>query len=60
VKVVCAWCGGEIGEKDGEGVDGISHTMCPRGFERLVSKAEAEDSGSGGDGTPAGGAGDEK
>ena len=28
LKVVCAWCGKDIGEKDGQGQEGISHGMC--------------------------------
>lgn len=28
LKVICAWCGKELGEKDGEGVEGISHGIC--------------------------------
>ena len=28
LKIVCAWCGADMGEKDGEGVEGISHGMC--------------------------------
>ncbi len=28
INIVCAWCGKELGEKDGEGVDGVSHSIC--------------------------------
>ena len=49
MKIVCAWCGGEIGEKDGKGVDGTSHTMCQRCFDELALRAEVNGFGSGGD-----------
>lgn len=49
MKIVCAWCGGEIGEKDGKGVDGTSHTMCQRCFDSLVLRAEINEFGSGED-----------
>lgn len=29
LKIVCAWCGKDMGSKDGEGVTGISHAICP-------------------------------
>ena len=29
IKVVCAWCYSYMGEKDGRGVEGISHSLCP-------------------------------
>lgn len=28
IQVVCAWCGADMGEKDGEGQEGISHGIC--------------------------------
>lgn len=28
LKIVCAWCGKDMGEKDGEGVEGVSHGIC--------------------------------
>lgn len=28
LRVVCAWCGKHIGDKDGEGKTGISHGIC--------------------------------
>ena len=28
VKVTCAWCGKDMGEKDGRGVEGVSHGIC--------------------------------
>lgn len=26
--VVCAWCGKVMGEKEGKGVSGVSHSIC--------------------------------
>ena len=40
VKIMCAWCKRGMGEKDGEGVEGISHSMCEECFGRLEKKAE--------------------
>jgi putative DNA primase/helicase len=28
IKVVCCYCGADLGEKDGQGVEGISHGIC--------------------------------
>ncbi len=28
MKVICAWCGKDMGEKDGKGVEGVSHGIC--------------------------------
>ena len=36
--IVCAWCGKDMGEKDGEGIEGISHSMC----EECLSKFAGE------------------
>jgi len=38
MKVVCAWCGKAIGEKDGKGVEGVSHSVC----ERCLGKLQTE------------------
>jgi hypothetical protein len=29
IQVICAWCGKSLGQKDGEGIEGISHGICP-------------------------------
>jgi len=29
LKVICAWCNKDMGTKDGQGVSGISHGICP-------------------------------
>ena len=28
MNVICAWCGKKMGEKDGQGVEGDSHSIC--------------------------------
>ena len=38
MKIVCAWCGKEMGEKDGEGEEGVTHSLC----EECLAKMEAE------------------
>ncbi len=29
ILVVCAWCNKPVGRKQGHGVTGVSHTICP-------------------------------
>ncbi len=29
ILVVCAWCNKPVGRKQGHGVSGVSHTICP-------------------------------
>ena len=38
--VKCAWCGKDIGAKDGEGVSGISHGICEECLEKELSKLD--------------------
>ena len=40
LKVVCAWCGADMGEKDGEGQEGISHGMCDKCYNNLQGTDE--------------------
>lgn len=28
LKIACMFCGGDMGEKDGQGVEGVSHSIC--------------------------------
>lgn len=42
MKIVCAWCGRGMGEKDGEGIEGISHGICEECLSKLDVKAENE------------------
>ena len=30
IKMVCAWCGKPMGEKEGGGVEGVSHGICKK------------------------------
>ncbi len=39
-KVKCAWCGADLGEK--EGVEGISHGICPSCAARLQATLPEE------------------
>jgi len=38
LKIVCGWCGKNMGTKDGKGVSGISHSMCPKCFKKEMAK----------------------
>jgi len=38
MKIVCAWCGKDMGEKNGNYEDGVSHGMC----EECFTKVKAE------------------
>ncbi len=49
MRVVCAWCNKDMGEKDGEGVRGVSHGLCRECFDKVMSeerKANANKPGS--------------
>ena len=41
MKIVCAWCGKDMGEKDGKGVEGVSHSICKRCLAKLTTKVES-------------------
>jgi len=36
--VVCAWCGADMGTKDGGGLEGDTHSCCPSCLERLLAE----------------------
>ena len=38
ITVICAWCGKSLGEKDGQGVEGISHGICEDCLKAIVGK----------------------
>ena len=42
MNIVCAWCGKSIGNKDGEGINGVSHGVCETCYERLTLAAKEE------------------
>ena len=43
LKMVCAWCGKDMGEKDGEGIEGISHSICEECLTQLEEKSGEKD-----------------
>jgi len=40
ITVQCAWCGKPLGEKDGQGVSGVSDGMCSECYNRLTEDME--------------------
>lgn len=40
MKIVCAWCDKDMGEINGGGVDGVSHTICEKCSAKLIAEAE--------------------
>jgi hypothetical protein len=36
--VECGWCGKYLGQKDGKGVSGISHGICPECSEKFFNE----------------------
>jgi hypothetical protein len=36
LKVVCTWCGCDMGEKEGKGVSGTSHGICKECYKGMV------------------------
>ena len=36
MKVICAWCGKDLGSKEGNGIEGTSHSICDRCADKLV------------------------
>jgi len=40
MKIVCAWCGKDMGEKDGEGVEGPSHSVCEECLDKLKQEGK--------------------
>ena len=44
MKIVCSWCGRDTGEKDGEGVEGISYGICGDCVAKLEAKLVASNS----------------
>ena len=37
---MCARCGKDMGEKDGKGVEGVSHSWCKECFAKLMAEVE--------------------
>lgn len=42
IKTVCMYCGKDCGDKDGNGVEGISHGICPE-CESLGDNEQGDD-----------------
>jgi len=42
MKIVCAWCGKDMGEKNGKGVEGISHSICRQCLAKFMAKVESK------------------
>lgn len=40
MKMICAWCGKDLGEKDGRGVEGISHCVCEGCLHKFQEEVE--------------------
>ena len=38
MKMICSWCGKDLGEKDGEGVEGVSHGVCEECLEKFLAE----------------------
>ena len=42
MKIKCAWCGKDMGEKDGKGVRGVSHGICRDCYNKFIAKIKAD------------------
>ncbi len=42
LKVECAWCGKDMGEKDGQGEEGITHGICDECKAQLEAETKSE------------------
>lgn len=42
MKVLCAWCGKKMGEKQGDGVEGVSHGICKQCSARVISEVREQ------------------
>lgn len=40
MRVICAWCNRDMGEKDGESVRGVSHGLCRECFDEVMPEEE--------------------
>lgn len=41
MKIVCAWCNKNMGEKNGRGVEGVTHGMCKQCLAKFMAKVES-------------------
>jgi len=42
IKIKCSYCGKDMGEKDGEGVSGVSHSVCDKCFQAEMDSIKNE------------------
>jgi len=40
IYIVCAWCNKAMGSKDGEGVSGVSHSICQECLAKVLKEEE--------------------
>ena len=40
--IFCAWCGKYMGQKDGEGIEGESHSVCEVCYQKLLIAAKVD------------------
>jgi len=40
MKVICAWCGKDMGEKDSEGKEDTTHSMCSECFTPFLKDSQ--------------------
>ena len=38
MKIVCAWCGKDMGEKETKSKEGVSHTICGKCLAKMQAK----------------------
>lgn len=38
MRIICAWCGKDMGEKEGKGVEGTSHSICDECADKVVAE----------------------
>ena len=38
MKIVCAWCSKDMGEKDSKGQEGVSHGICEECLDKMLMK----------------------
>lgn len=43
MKIVCAWCGKEMGERNGNDKDEVSHGMCEECFNKIKAENETHE-----------------
>ena len=44
MKIVCAWCGKDMGENEARGVEGVTNRICKECLAKLMTKVESKSS----------------